>query len=68
MSHEKWNYPVRPYPAAPVVMVGPGTGYAPFRGFIEEREAMMASGAKLGPAMLFFGCRREDHDYIYRRV
>ena len=53
-------------PARPVIMIGPGTGLAPFRGFLLERASLRAEGARLGPALLFFGCRHPDHDYLYR--
>jgi sulfite reductase (NADPH) flavoprotein alpha-component len=46
----------------PIIMVGPGTGVAPFRAFLHER---MATGAA-GPAWLFFGHQREAEDFFYR--
>jgi sulfite reductase (NADPH) flavoprotein alpha-component len=46
----------------PIIMVGPGTGIAPFRAFLHERLATNATG----PAWLFFGHQREAHDFFYR--
>jgi len=49
-------------PDAPMIMVGPGTGVAPFRAFLEEREV---TGAK-GRNWLFFGERRSGTEFFYR--
>lgn len=46
----------------PMIMVGPGTGIAPFRAFLQEREFRLASGKN----WLFFGDRNAATDYIYR--
>ena len=45
----------------PMIMVGPGTGIAPFRAFLEER---LATGAK-GKNWLFFGDQKKDTDFLY---
>jgi sulfite reductase (NADPH) flavoprotein alpha-component len=48
--------------ARDIIMVGPGTGVAPFRGFLQEREAAGATGRN----WLFFGGRSLYHDFLYQ--
>lgn len=46
----------------PVIMIGPGTGIAPFRAFLEEREATGATGKN----WLFFGDQKQSTDFLYQ--
>lgn len=72
---EKLHVSVRPSVAAfhlpsdaentPIICIAAGTGLAPFRGFMQERAAMLAAGRNLAPAMFFFGCRNPDIDDLY---
>lgn len=48
--------------ARDIIMIGPGTGVAPFRGFLQEREATGASGRN----WLFYGGRSLYHDFLYQ--
>lgn len=46
----------------PMIMVGPGTGIAPFRGFLQDRSAR----GQRGRNWLFYGDQRREHDFLYR--
>jgi sulfite reductase (NADPH) flavoprotein alpha-component len=56
------NFGLPSDPATPIVMVGPGTGVAPFRAFLQERHATGAPGQN----WLFFGHQRSACDFFYR--
>jgi cytochrome P450/NADPH-cytochrome P450 reductase len=49
-------------PATPMILIGPGTGFAPLRGFLQERAAVSPAG----PVKVFYGCRHPEHDWLYR--
>jgi sulfite reductase (NADPH) flavoprotein alpha-component len=56
------HFRLPPDPTADIIMVGPGTGVAPFRAFIQERRAIGATGR----SWLFFGDRHFTHDFLYQ--
>ncbi|EFI27187.1 cytochrome P450 oxidoreductase [Coprinopsis cinerea okayama7 len=62
-------------PKSPVIMIGPGTGVAPFRGFVQERVALARRAldkngpdalADWGRISLYYGCRRSTEDFLYK--
>ena len=55
-------YPTSSDEQVPIIMVGPGTGIAPMRALLQEREFQRAKGA----SVLFFGCQRRDTDFLYK--
>ncbi|WRT64992.1 uncharacterized protein IL334_001933 [Kwoniella shivajii] len=62
-------------PKVPIIMIGPGTGVAPFRGFVQERVALARKAIEKNgpdalkdwaPLYLFYGCRRSNEDFLYK--
>ncbi|QSL65655.1 hypothetical protein MERGE_002968 [Pneumocystis wakefieldiae] len=60
------NFHLPHNPAIPIIMVGPGTGVAPFRAFVMERAEQMKRGKKIGKTILFYGCRYKNVDFLYK--
>ncbi|MDC2954386.1 cytochrome P450 [Streptomyces gilvifuscus] len=51
--------------STPVIMIAAGTGLAPFRGAVADRANALASGARLAPALCYFGCDAPDADFLH---
>jgi cytochrome P450 / NADPH-cytochrome P450 reductase len=49
-----------------MILIGPGTGFAPFRGFLQERERQRSNGVATGPIHVFYGLKHPDHDWLCR--
>ncbi|XP_033905906.1 NADPH--cytochrome P450 reductase-like isoform X2 [Acipenser ruthenus] len=52
--------------STPVIMIGPGTGIAPFVGFIQERAWLKQQGKEVGETVLYYGCRHRNEDFLYQ--
>jgi sulfite reductase (NADPH) flavoprotein alpha-component len=61
-THHSPNFRLPTDPDRSIIMIGPGTGVAPFRAFLQERQAIGAPGAN----WLFFGEQRADTDFYYK--
>jgi NADPH-ferrihemoprotein reductase len=51
--------------STPLILISAGTGFAPFRAFLQERAKLHMIGKPVGKILLFFGCRNQE-DFIYR--
>ena len=63
------DFSLPPLQSTPMVLIGPGTGIAPFMGFLQHREEQRTTSddnKEAGPIDVYFGCRHKDHDYLYK--
>ncbi|CAL9734557.1 NADPH--cytochrome P450 reductase [Monosporozyma servazzii] len=65
IRHSTFKLPADP--SVPIIMIGPGTGVAPFRGFVRDRVHSVETGKcnNMGKMMLFYGCR-DENDFLYQ--
>ncbi|GMF04181.1 unnamed protein product [Ambrosiozyma monospora] len=54
-----------PKTTQPIVMAGLGTGLAPFKAFLEERQYQLEHGEEIGEAYLYLGSRHKREEYLY---
>ncbi|KAJ1333709.1 NADPH-ferrihemoprotein reductase [Microdochium nivale] len=59
------NFKLPSDPTRPIILIGPGTGVAPMRAFVQERAKQVENGETVGTTVLFFGCRKRDEDFLY---
>ncbi|KXL44864.1 hypothetical protein M433DRAFT_77111 [Acidomyces richmondensis BFW] len=52
--------------STPIIMVGAGTGVAPFRAFVQERSRLKSIGREVGITKLYYGCRNSRQDFVYQ--
>jgi len=73
---EEFHLPANDDLTKPLILIGPGTGIAPFIGFLTHRKALLLehkkrdgndTAANIGSVEVFFGCRHSDHDYLYQQ-
>ena len=62
LYHQPTKHFLLPSPETPIIMIGPGTGIAPYRAFLQERIATSAPGKN----WLFFGEQQKSHDFYYQ--
>uniref|UniRef100_A0A8B9HBJ5 Nitric oxide synthase n=1 Tax=Astyanax mexicanus TaxID=7994 RepID=A0A8B9HBJ5_ASTMX len=65
--HGSSGFHLPPDPRSPTILIGAGSGIAPFRSFWQQRyHDMKKTGLKGSPMMLVFGCRGSDTDHLYK--
>jgi len=50
----------------PILLIGPGTGIAPMRALLQERSHQKSAGINVGSTILYFGCKHQSVDFLYR--
>jgi NADPH-ferrihemoprotein reductase len=65
VKESTFRLPMKTLDTSPIIMIGPGTGLAPMRALLQERQYLLSKGQPLAPALLFFGCKHEKMDFIY---